>query len=474
MRNDGGPFTAEYILTPIYEEDLFKGATLVFRDISLRKEYEESIANQQQKLEQLVMERTQKLSIEIKKRALMEKALSESQSRLMAITTSLFEAVLLVDLTGHIIFANPSAHRLLKADTQKLPGTEIDDAVRLCVGKTVLSFADSPLHDVIKTGETLLDDDAIFVLANGEKLSVAYACSPLMENNKRQCVIISFRSISALKDAQKEAAQASRLASVGQLAAGIAHEINTPIQYVGDNLRFISESLLNIDKVIHDIENMVEQGGVAGETAAKIRQLFEDIDLNYLLEEMPLATKQSLEGVEHVSKIVRSMKEFSHPGSTAKVATDINRAIASTVTVSTNEWKHVAKLETHLAPDLPPILCFPADINQVLLNLIINASHAIESLGQSELGLIGISTRLDGDWIEIRVSDTGPGVPKEIQDKIYDPFFTTKAVGKGTGQGLAISFDVIVNKHKGKIFLDQQNGSGATFVVRLPVGGLDI
>ena len=274
---------------------------------------------------------------------------------------------------------------------------------------------------------------------------------------------------SELKNAQQEMLQASRLACVGQLAAGIAHEINTPIQYVGDNLRFIADSLKQFDKAIHGIKEMVELKKIGGETAAEILQIFNDSDLSYLLEEIPLATTQSLEGVEHVSKIVHSMKEFSHPGTTAKVATDINRAIGSTITVSTNEWKRIARLETDLAPDLPFVLCFPAEVNQVFLNLIINAAHAIESLGNPELGTIKIATRQVGDWLEVRVSDTGPGVPKEIRDKIYDPFFTTKEVGKGTGQGLAISLDVIVNKHKGKLYLDEEQDVGATFVVRLPL-----
>jgi len=472
-RSDGNHFPAEYILAPIHDNKVFQGAVLVFRDVSLRRRYEESIANHQRELERQVAERTETLSAEVKRRALTEQALMMSQGRLKGITSSLFEGVLLVDENGHIVFANRSAHRLLRAEADQLPGTELSEALQILRDGQILPFQMTPFPQVIETGETVVDDDATFVIKEGQRLSVAYATSALEEDGKRRAAIISFRSIEALKEAQREAMQSSRLASVGQLAAGIAHEINTPIQYVGDNLRFIMESFGSIDRAfkgviagLHDIE--AEKTLL--DTTSTLRQLFKDCELDYLLEELPVATAQSLEGVNRVSHIVRSMKEFSHPGSTAKAATDINRAINSTITVSTGEWKQVAKVETDLDPGLPQIVCFPADVNQVLLNLIVNAAHSIEASKPAMLGVIRVSSRQDGNFVEIRVADNGPGVPKAVRDRIFDPFFTTKEVGKGTGQGLSISFDVIVNKHGGKIFLDENSDEGATFVVRLPIG----
>jgi PAS domain S-box-containing protein len=472
-RNDGSYFPAEYILAPIHENHAFQGAVLVFRDVSLRRRYEESLANQQRELERQVAERTQTLSAEVKRRALTEHALTMSQGRLKGITASLFEGVLLVDGNGHIVFANRSAHRLLHAEADQLPGTELSEALQILRDGQILPFQMTPFPTVIETGETVVEEDAVFVIKGGLRLSVAYASSALEEEGKRRAAIISFRSIEALKEAQRDAMQSSRLASVGQLAAGIAHEINTPIQYVGDNLRFIQESFVSIDRAFKGVRTGlldIEAGTSFLEAASKMRQLFDDCELDYLLQELPVATTQSLEGVNRVSHIVRSMKEFSHPGSVAKAATDINRAINSTITVSTGEWKHVAKVETDLAADLPPIVCFPADVNQVLLNLIVNAAHSIEGSKPATPGIIRVSSRLDGAFIEIRVSDNGPGVPQAVRDRIFDPFFTTKEVGKGTGQGLSISFDVIVNKHGGKIFLDEGGDKGATFVVRLPVG----
>jgi len=269
--------------------------------------------------------------------------------------------------------------------------------------------------------------------------------------------------ITALVDAQREALQSSRLASVGQLAAGIAHEINTPIQYVGDNLRFFDSSLKSMTDAIKAVEAATAE---VPEVQAKVAAILEAADIPYLLEELPAAAQQSLDGVEHVGRIVRSMKEFSHPGSSAKVMTDLNRAIESTLIVTTNEWKHTARVEKDLDPNLPQILCLPADVNQVLLNLIVNASHALE--GQERQGVIRISTRAEADAIEIRIADNGPGVPETLRERVFDPFFTTKAVGKGTGQGLAIAMDVVVNKHGGRLSVEETEGGGATFVVRLP------
>ena len=269
--------------------------------------------------------------------------------------------------------------------------------------------------------------------------------------------------VTALIDAQREALQSSRLASVGQLAAGIAHEINTPIQYVGDNMRFFDTSIKSVAEALRAVEAAVAE---TPELRAKVAAIFEAADIPYLIEELPAAAQQSLDGVEHVGKIVRSMKEFSHPGSTAKVMTDLNRAIDSTLIVTTNEWKHTARVEKDLDPDLPQILCLPADVNQVLLNLIVNASHALEGLERQ--GLIRISTRAEADAVEIRVADNGPGIPETLRERVFDPFFTTKAVGKGTGQGLAIAMDVVVNKHGGRLNVEETEGGGATFVVRLP------
>ena len=190
------------------------------------------------------------------------------------------------------------------------------------------------------------------------------------------------------------------------------------------------------------------------------------------MEEVPGALSQSLEGVERVAKIVRAMKDFSHPGGDEKVAVDIHRAIENTIIVARNEWKYVADLKTDFQESLPPVPCFPDEFNQVILNLIVNAAQAIADArgnGSRGKGTITVSTRQAGGWVEIRIADTGTGIPEDIRDKIFDPFFTTREVGEGTGQGLSVAHTVVVKNHGGTISVDSEVGRGTVFLVRLPM-----
>jgi signal transduction histidine kinase len=199
--------------------------------------------------------------------------------------------------------------------------------------------------------------------------------------------------------------------------------------------------------------------------------LIKEVDLEYLIEEIPEAIGQSQEGLKRVTEIVKAMKTFSHPGNEEVVPVNINEAIKSTITVARNEWKYLADMKTDFDTELPMIPCFPGEFNQVILNMIINATHAIEEVSKSGLngkGVISISTHFDKEWAEIRIRDTGIGIPEECRSKLFEPFFTTKEVGKGTGQGLAIAHSVIVGKHKGTINFDTEMGKGTTFIIRLP------
>ena len=198
------------------------------------------------------------------------------------------------------------------------------------------------------------------------------------------------------------------------------------------------------------------------------------VDTGYLMEEIPKAIDQTLEGITRVSTIVSAMKEFSHPDTKEKIPLDLNHAINSTITVARNEWKYVADLETEFDPSLPLISCLPGEFNQVILNLIVNASHAISDVvkkGGPEMGKIKVQTRNCPEWAEILIQDTGTGIPEKARSRIFDPFFTTKAIGKGTGQGLAIARSVIVDKHGGSIHFETEEGKGTTFIIRLPLNG---
>ena len=275
--------------------------------------------------------------------------------------------------------------------------------------------------------------------------------------------------------AQGQLVQAQKLESIGQLAAGIAHEINTPTQFIGDNLRFLQDAFAELMLPLAgsrgaDCGGQDAGSGGQGDSASPF-PCPEDVE--YLVEEIPKAIAQSLEGVERVANIVRSMKEFSHPGTDEMQPVNLNKALECTLTVCRNEWKYVADAAMDFDPHLPPVHCLPGECNQVFLNLIINAAHAIadkQGAGPTQKGTITVSTHADGDWIEVRVSDTGTGIAEEHRSKVFDPFFTTKEVGRGTGQGLAIARSVIVGKHGGGLSFDTETGRGTTFIVRLPPG----
>jgi signal transduction histidine kinase len=288
-------------------------------------------------------------------------------------------------------------------------------------------------------------------------------------------VLLAAADITERRALEHQLVQAQKLESIGQLAAGIAHEINTPTQYVGDNLHFLDVAFRSTSRMCALYEDLLKtcrEAGFADDLSRLISEASEEEDFGYLVNEIPGAIAQSLEGVRRVAQIVQAMKEFSHPGSDDKALIDLNKAIQSTIIVARNEWKYVAEVETDFAPDLPLVPCFPGDFNQVILNLLVNAAHAIAGVvgdGSRGKGRIGVGTRRVEEWAEIRVADTGMGIPEGIRSRVFDPFFTTKEVGRGTGQGLAISHGVIVKKHGGSISFETEEGSGTTFIIRIPL-----
>jgi signal transduction histidine kinase len=319
-------------------------------------------------------------------------------------------------------------------------------------------------------------EEGVLVDINGKSISVLMSVIPVMLKGDEVVYIEAFLDLTERKLLETQLRHAQKLEAVGQLAAGVAHEINTPIQYVGDNTHFLQNAFGDLLALMAEYGKMLaalRRGEVTPEVIKELQEFENQADLEYLVTEIPKAINQSLEGVERVTKIVRAMKDFSHPGTGEKTAVDVNKAIESTVTVARNEWKYVADLVTDLDPGLPLVSCLPDEFNQVLLNLIINAAHTIGDVvgrGEQTKGTITISTRKQGDWVEIKLKDTGTGIPEEIRPKIFDPFFTTKEVGKGTGQGLAISHSVIVDKHGGTINFETEMGKGTTFTIRLPRG----
>ena len=283
------------------------------------------------------------------------------------------------------------------------------------------------------------------------------------------------RDLTERRNLEAQLLQAQKLESVGQLAAGIAHEINTPIQFVGDSAHFLREAYEDLRAILEQyraLRSAVESDTDTRPALEKIHEVEEEVEAEFLAEEIPKALERTLSGVQRVASIVSAMKEFAHPGDTEKAPVDLNHTIKTTLTVARNEYKYVADVETEFG-DIPLVTCSLGDISQVFLNLIVNAAHAIETnrADGTEKGLIVIRTRTEGDDVVVEIADTGGGIPAAIRGRVFDPFFTTKDVGKGTGQGLAIARNAVVEKHDGNIRFEVENGVGTTFFIHLPVGG---
>ena len=269
----------------------------------------------------------------------------------------------------------------------------------------------------------------------------------------------------------QEKEQASRFEAIGQLAAGIAHEINTPIQYIGDNVQFLGESFQDLLDLLDGVGKLIDKDGGAS-LGEGFQKASKEADLDFIVREIPIAVEQTREGVGRIKEIIRAMKNFSHPGTETHAMADLNQCIKATVVITKNEWKYIADLDVDLDENLPEIKCNPGELNQVFLNLIVNACHAVEEKLAGSSGTKGdirIRTRCRENSVEIEVADTGTGIPEHIRDRIFDPFFTTKEIGKGTGQGLSITRSIVVKRHNGTIDVETWPGKGTRFVIRLPI-----
>jgi PAS domain S-box-containing protein len=291
------------------------------------------------------------------------------------------------------------------------------------------------------------------------------------DDDEAVCIV---RDVTEQRELEERLLESQKLGAIGQLAAGIAHEINTPMQFIGDNLHFASGSVAQLMTLLEQFKAAALEAEIAPLGAAKLEELLmaeADADFEYVREALPTALKRSLGGVERVTNIVRALKTFAHPGGDKLALTDLRGLIESTVMVATNEWRYVAEVELDLDANLLPVPCVAGELNQVVLNLIVNAAHAIgDVVAQTgDKGRITIKAWNDETHAEIRISDTGTGIPEHARAKVFEPFFTTKEVGKGTGQGLSLAYNCIVKRHKGTINFETELGAGTTFIVRLPL-----
>ncbi len=407
----------------------------------------------------------------------MEETLRASEEKFRQIVDSMGLGVTLVGTDLRIIEMNRQMRKWF-------PGVDLNHSPTCHA-----SFNDPPAAERCRTCpavETFQDgqmhEGTIVLWRTGGARTMKVISSPIHDQSGHVVAAIeTIEDVTEKLRMESELAQAQKLESVGRLAAGIAHEINTPTQYVGDNLEFLQMAcgnLANLAKVVPAVLAATGDSALPPGLLSEARRLLEMANLHYVTEQVPRALEQSIEGVGRIATIVQAMKEFSHPGMAEKTPVDLNQCILSTATVSRNEWKYVADLVLDLEDGLPQVSCFPGDFNQAILNMIVNAAHAIaDVVGEGgEKGTITVSTQQRDAWVEVRIADTGPGIAEEIRGQIFDPFFTTKEVGRGTGQGLAIARHVIVEKHGGSLVVESVAGKGAVFVVRLPLGdsGKDI
>jgi two-component system, NtrC family, sensor kinase len=407
--------------------------------------------------------------------------LDDGERRTRQIINTANDAFVSTDIAGRITEWNTTAEQLFGWSAEEAVGRRLDRYLRP-PGTTGRHAAEDAggvgLAEVLEACGDASRGEMLAVCRDGHVRPVEVSISMMVEDD-RFLFNAFVHDISDRQAMQRQLVQAQKLESIGQLAAGIAHEINTPTQYVGDNLEFLDEAAGALRSVLGAYRKLAEalEGGHAEDAAALLanaRAAERDADLSFLLEELTPALSQARDGVSRVAAIVRSMKAFSHPGGDGMQLVNLNEAIGHTVNVCRSEWKYVAELTLDLDPALPDVPCEPGEINQVVLNLVVNAAQALKAAGFAEgergLGRITVRSRVEAGYAVVTVADNGPGVPAAHREKVFDPFFTTKPVGQGTGQGLAIAHDVVTRRHHGALTLDPPaSEGGASFTLRLPL-----
>lgn len=397
-----------------------------------------------------------------------ELLLQASVTREKDIVEHLADGLIILDQDGHIDSINSMGLKMFGYENQSLDGCQIQQLM------PTLNF--QHLSKQGKDAQNLGQNFVVEGIKRNKKhfpIEVNFSAMSMQLGDKNlfNCVI---RDISQRVQLEGQLRQAQKLESIGQLAAGIAHEINTPTQYVSDNTTFLKNasqtclSIISAAQTFLNSKNDTEQQ----QNIETLRSLIEDGDIDFISEEMPLAIEQSLEGLQRITKIVGAMKSFSHSSDDSMQQVDINEAIESTIIVARSEWRYVAELETKFQQELPLVMCLRDGLNQVILNFIVNAAHAIEARygkNETQTGLITITTKQEQDKVVIVISDNGTGMSEEIQKRIFDPFFTTKGVGKGTGQGLSLAYSVIVETHQGNILVESTPDIGTSFKIILPI-----
>ena len=459
----------DYLTKPIHPLELLKHS--VERALE-RAQLLREAQDHQVYLEKAIEQRTadllvqnSRLAAEIRERQVQQELVLEARNEWERTLNALPDMIAIVDLEHRVIRLNAALEKKLNRPRSEIIGHDClmcRDAFPHLHNDFLRDRQARMLEIYDRAGDTYYSLHLLpFYAVDGELIGSVHIFHDITPQKK---------SMKEKEILHAQLLQAHKLESVGQLASGIAHEINTPTQFVSSNVSFLEEAFTDVRKMVATLINADSRQELTGEI---LQEAMDTADWPYLECEIPLAIKQSREGLSRVTHLVRAMKEFSHPGSKEIEHVDINHLIEMTVTVARNEWKYSSELQLDLAPDLPGVFCMAGEIGQVLLNLMVNAAHTItEKLGRTPeggKGLITIKTETDGPFVLIHITDTGCGIPDFARAKVFDPFFTTKAVGSGTGQGLAIAYDVVTNKHGGTLTFTSVIGQGTTFSIRLPI-----
>lgn len=395
------------------------------------------------------------------------RAAQDREYRITAILQAVDQAIIVLDETGVIKDVNDVAMKVFGY------------AKREMVGRNMTLLMHELHHDAFLAPFNAAPGAAAEVRevegrrADGGVFPIELTVVELKGEARRKLFVSGVRDISQRKRAEREAHRAMRLKAVGHLAQGIAHEINSPAQFIGDNLRFVDASVEALLKVVESQAAVIQaavNGGSLEEPLAAYQALSDEQDLEMLIEDVRDANRQSLLGMRNISDLIVAMKEFSFPASKERASVDVNRVVKRTAAVSRNDWKDIAELVFDLDPILPSPCAWEEELNHAMLALVVNAAQAIaEKPGRVARGRIAITTACEGDDVVIRVEDDGKGIARNIRGLIFNPFFSTREVGKGTGQGLSLAYDIIVTKHGGAIDYESEEGRGTTFTVRLPL-----
>ncbi len=384
-----------------------------------------------------------------------------------------FLRTLLDTIQVGVILVDKEARTVAAVNSYALDLIGTNDA-RKVLGKSCALFC-SHLDGIcpyLDEGKPLDKEETILRRLDGTTIPVLKTVSAL-EMDGRKYLLDSILDIRRRKALERRVLQARKMESVGRLAAGVAHEINTPLQFLGDNLRFLKDAVGGLFKAVEKAKELI--GGAGEEGLEKFRECLEECDLGFLEEEVPGALDQSLEGLGRVKEIVDALRSFAEPGKGRKEPVDVNEEIRKAIVLSQGQWRGAVEVETDLAPDLPRVSGYSAEIQETFLILLSNAAQAVKARMDQEdarerTGRIRVKSRLVEGAVEVQVEDEGTGIPEQLREQVFNPFFSTKGVGIGSGKGLAYAQSVVSGAHGGEIFFETEEGKGTTFTVRLPLG----